>query len=502
MKYLAPNINDISELANELGFDMSARDIERMRAHLDGFTAGYTFLDQSGDEYPPYAPRERPWTEPAAGENPLGAWFVRTSIRSGASGPLSGKRVAVKDNLCLGGVPMANGTDLLGDFVPEFDAEVVRRVLAAGAEITGKSVCEYLCLSGGSGTAASGPVQNPCKAGYSTGGSSSGSAALVAAREVELGLGTDQGGSVRIPASWSGICGMKATAGVVPYTGGMPMEHSIDHIGPLTESVADNALALEVLAGKYLDDDPVLHSRDYRAQLGDAARGLRIGIVREGFGHAAADADVDDCVRGALARLQNAGAACREVSIPAHHWGLGVWGAVVTDGFWRTFNLGGVGYNYEGLYSGRLMEQLRGWRTRSRSMPDNAKMLLLLGRYLERYNGWYYARGKNMVRRLRAAYDAAFTDFDLLAMPTTPRKPRPNPDPGSPGAGDEVIAQAMGNTLNAGQFNATGHPAMSVPCGQREGLPVGLMLIGPRHAEALIYRAAHAFESLGDWRRA
>src|SRR5262249_4727890 len=180
---------------------------------------------------------------------PRNAWYRRTSIRGAPDGPLAGKRVAVKDNVMVAGVPMMNGASTLEGFVPEFDATIVTRVLHAGGEILGKTHCEYFGLSGGSHPNATGPVHNPHKQGYSSGGSSSGSAVVVALGEADLAIGCDQGGSIRIPASFSGICGMKPTWGLVPYTGIMPIEIYVDHAGPMTATVADNARFLEVLAG-------------------------------------------------------------------------------------------------------------------------------------------------------------------------------------------------------------------------------------------------------------
>ena len=149
----------------------------------------------------------------------------------------------------LAGVPMMNGAATMEGYIPDIDATVVHRILDAGGTIVGKAHCEYFCLSGGSHTSATGPVHNPHKMGYSAGGSSSGSAVLVALGEVDMALGGDQGGSIRMPASFCGIYGMKPTHGLVPYTGIMPIEIYVDHTGPMTANVADNALLLEVLAG-------------------------------------------------------------------------------------------------------------------------------------------------------------------------------------------------------------------------------------------------------------
>ena len=174
---------------------------------------------------------------------------MKTSIKGRPGGKLAGRRVALKDNVCLAGVPMMVGAQLLEGYVPDVDATVVERILDAGGEIAGKAVCEYYCVSGGSHTSSTGPVHNPRKRGYTTGGSSSGSAALVAAGDVDMAIGGDQAGSIRIPASHCGIVGLKPTFGLVPYTGIGLLEITLDTCGPMTANVRDNALLLEVIAG-------------------------------------------------------------------------------------------------------------------------------------------------------------------------------------------------------------------------------------------------------------
>ena len=201
-------------------------------------------------------------------------------MKGAASGKLKGKTVALKDNIMLAGVPMMNGSATLEGYVPDFDATIVTRMLDAGAEIVGKVHCESFCMSGGSHTGAVGPVHNPHKMGYSAGGSSSGSGVVVALGEVDMAIGGDQGGSIRMPSSFCGTYGMKPTWGLVPYTGIMPIEIFVDHTGPMTANVADNALLLEVIAG---DDgyDPRIKApkvEEYTKALGGGVKGLKIGV--------------------------------------------------------------------------------------------------------------------------------------------------------------------------------------------------------------------------------
>ena len=490
-----PDIDELKRLASGLNLKLDERKARVLLEYLQPFAAGYRYIDGCEDELPVSPWGGRDYRRPRPGENPFGAWLLKCHIRGAPTGPLSRRRVAVKDNIFVADLPLTNGSGVLAGLVADFDAASVDRLLNAGADIVGKTVCEYMCLSGGSATSADGIVHNPRKPGYSTGGSSSGSAALVAAGEVDMALGTDQGGSVRIPASWTGVVGMKATRGVVPFSGGIPMESSIEYIGPLTHNVADNALFLEVLADGGEGGRP-----DYTGALGEGAAGLKIAVLKEGFSWPSSMAAVNRCVKSAAAHFASLGATVGEISIPGHLNGPALWGAVVTDGFWQTVRLNGVGYNHEDIYSPALYRAMQDWTARANDAPINAQLLWLLGRHMESYRGRYYASAKNLVRKLRACYDSALQEYDLLLMPTTATTAARNPASQEDASDDDIMAAAFGNTLNTCQFNATGHPAISIPCGRIDGLPVGLLLVGRHFAEKTIYRAAQAFEQSADWR--
>ena len=495
MKFELPDIDELKRLASELNLPLDERRAGVLLEYLQPLAAGYEYIDLCEDELPVSPWGGRDYRYPRDEENPFGAWLLKCHIRGAPAGPLSRRKVAVKDNIFVADLPLTNGSGALDGLVADFDADSVDRLLNAGADVVGKTVCEYMCVSGGSATSASGIVHNPRKPGYSAGGSSSGSAALVAAGEVDMALGTDQGGSVRIPASWTGVVGMKATRGAVPFSGGIPMEASIEYIGPLTHNVADNALFLEVLADGGEGGRP-----DYSGGLGSSAAGLKIALLKEGFGWPSSAPAVDQCVKSAALHFASLGATVEEISIPEHLAGPAVWGGVVTDGLWRTLKLNGVGFNHGDIYSPALYEAMRDWTRRISDMPVNAALILLLGRYLEKYEGRYYARAKNLVRKLRASYDKPLQDYDLLLMPTTTATAVKNPESLERASDEQVMQTAFGNTLNTCQFNATGHPAISIPCGRINGLPVGLMLVGRHHGEKTIYRAAHAFEQSTDWR--
>jgi amidase len=396
---------------------------------------------------------------------------------------------------------MMNGASTLEGYVPDIDATVVTRILDAGGTIVGKAHCEYFCFSGGSHTNAAGPVHNPRRMGFSAGGSSSGSAALVAAGEVDMALGGDQGGSIRIPSSFCGIYGMKPTHGLVPYTGIMPIELTLDHTGPMTATVADNALLLEVIAGPDGLDPRQYAPRPapYTQALGQGVDGLKIGVVKEGFGHPNSEPAVDAAVKGAAAQFEKLGAKVEEISVPMHAAGPAIWTPIALEGATELMMKGnGMGTNWRGLYVTSLLDAHAGWRHRADELSDTLKISMLLGHYFTKhYRGHYYAKAQNLSRKLRAAYDAALGTHDLLLMPTLPVKATPLPPGDAPRA--LYIQRAFEMIANTAPFDATGHPAMSLPCGMADGLPVGLMLIGAQYDEATIYRAAHAFEQSHDW---
>src|SRR3954470_21370193 len=280
-----PDRDDVAALARSYGLQHTDAELDTYALLVAGSFDAYEAVEQLYAAIKPEPPADRPVTWPDEADNPLGAWYVQTEIHGAEDGPLAGRTVAIKDNTAVAGVPMMNGSHTLEGFVPSRDATVVSRLLAAGATITGKAVCEDLCFSGGSHTSRTGPVRNPWNTGRSAGGSSSGSAALVAAGDVDLATGGDQGGSGRIPSAYSGTVGHKPTHGLVPYTGAFPIEQTIDHIGPITRTVADAALMLTVLAG--VDGlDPrqptAVEAVDYAAALAEQATGLRIGVVTEG----------------------------------------------------------------------------------------------------------------------------------------------------------------------------------------------------------------------------
>lgn len=502
MSVKRPTPEQLDSLAESMGMSLSGDDLAFFHAAVDGTMNAYDVLDSLPDNIPEVKYPRTTGRAPAPEENPLNAWAWKAEVTGSGSGALKGKTVVLKDNVCLAGVPMRNGSNVLEGYVPNLDATIVTRMLDAGATIKGKSVCEFFCLSGGSHTSQPHAVHNPHRMGYSAGGSSSGSGALVSSGEVDMAIGGDQGGSIRIPAAYVGICGMKPTHGLVPYTGVMPIESTIDHTGPMTATVADNALLLEVLAGP--DGlDPRQHgvpAGKYTDALKKGAKGLKIAVVSQGFGHDVSEPDVDAKVRSAAQSLAGLGATVDEVSIEMHLLGAAIWSPIALEGLqFQMMNGNGMGMNWKGLYTTSLLDSVACWRERADGLSDTLKVSMMVGEYgISHLRGHYYAKAQNIARQLKAAYDEVLGEYDLLLMPTLPMKATKLPEPGDPR--EDILARAFEMLPNTSPFNVTGHPAMAIPCGMSDGLPVSMMLVGKDYDEATIYQAASAFEGLGDWK--
>jgi amidase len=493
-----PSVERLAQLAERYNLPASTQEILAFSHLIDGMMESFARLDElPGSRLEPTPGRRRAWV-PHESANALGAWASRTEIESGTDGPLNGKSIAIKDSICVAGVPMSIGSRMLEGFVPDGDATVVARVLSAGASVIGKATCEAFCFSGGSHTSEPRPVLNPHDRRFSAGGSSSGNAALIAAGEVDMGIGGDQGGSIRIPSSWCGVFGLKPTYGLVPYTGVYPYELTLDHIGPMARTVRDVALLLDVIAGPDGQDPRQSGADVFKGRYLDAleidARSLRIGVVAQGFQRAGvSEASVDDAVTEAARAFSRLGCTVDSVSIPWHIDGYHIYSAIGIEGpvalAWN-----GAGSNWKGRYSESLIAAVgSAMGAKAEALPDNVKLLLLLGHYLQdEYHGLYYAKAQNLVSDLSRAYDLALRRCDLLVLPTVPMKPTALP---APDASTEArITRTMETDYNTGPFDVTGHPAMNVPCAMVDGLPIGMMLVGNRGDDATVLRAAAAYE--------
>jgi amidase len=230
-------------------------------------------------------------------------------------------------------------------------------------------------------------------------------------------------------------------------------------------------------------------------------KGLKIGVLREGFGHPNSEPDVDAKVKQATTVLQDLGVQVSEISVPMHALGAAIWTPIAVEGATELMMRGnGMGTNWRGLYTTTLLDAHSQWKHRANELSDTLKISMLLGHYfIKHYRGHFYAKAQNLSRKLRAAYDAAFSKHDLLLMPTLPLKATQLPPADAPR--ELYIQRAFEMIPNTAPFDATGHPAMSIPCGMSDSLPIGLMIVGRHYDESTIYRAAAAFEKAADWKK-
>lgn len=512
-----PDVNDVIELAEELGIHLTAPEAgmfrTRMLEHIDALEAFQEL--RIAEDRPPLRYLERdPGYRPDEVEDPLNAFIRKCHVQGAAQGPLAGKTVGLKDHTALAGVPLSLGSHFMEGYVPDYDATIVTRLLDAGATIVGKMNMEDFAFGGPgfSGVGDFGRPLNPHDANYVTGGSSSGCAAAVAAGAVDIGIGGDQGGSIRIPAAWSGCVGLKATHGLIPHTGVVGLESTIDFVGPMTRTIEELAAVLQCIAGPDGFDprqaNVPSNLPDFNAELGGDVNGLRIGILSEGFDVAGGEPDVYDAVMEALAVLEKAGARLESISIPAHRTASLAIVPLLVEGTKLSYDTNLVGACTKGFYPTSLMTTFgRSKRSHSHELPLNFKLNLLTGAYAQRrFNGRLYAKSQNVRPTIVRHYLDAFDKVDVLAMPTVAAKSHPYREPAN-------YLEAVDRTLFGGQlgddigliiantapFNYTGFPALSMPCAKSKGLPVGLQIVAPDFREDLLIRTAHRFQELVDW---
>ncbi len=500
-----PTLDEVRELAASLNLTICESDLEQYRDLLTANQSSYEVVDKMVEAKPAVKYPRDLGHRPTAEEDPYNAWYWKTEIKGAKDGLLAGKRVSVKDTISVAGVPMAAGARPMEGFVPDIDATVVTRILDAGGIIAGKAQSEGFSVGGAGHNSFNGPVRNPHDPTRSSGGSSSGSAASVAAKQVDMSIGGDQGGSVRLPASWCGVYGLKPTRGLMPYTGVAQVDQTLDHIGPMANSARDVALLLEATAGPDgLDprQEPFT-PQAYSQMLTGKVDGLRIGILKEGFGYeGVSEPEVDSSVMNAAEHFRKLGAEVVDVSVPAHRDGQSILVPIAFEGAYATLILGGgLGYGWPGFYDTHFQEHVLGaLPKRAGELSQSAKMFLLMGAYVHRkYRGRYYAKAQNLARQLTSAYLDAFHKVDLLLMPATPKKANELP-PENCGPAESVGRSFEMFVGTGGQFNMAGLPAMSVPCAMSAGLPVGMMLIGRHYEDGVVLNAAHAFEETADWR--
>jgi amidase len=499
-----PSRENLIDIGIRTGLDLTEAEVDDFLPLTAAVIAGYDELDQYPDPVRQVVPAVRiPGSRPKPEDDPLNGVVRTCSVKAAndPKGPLSGKRIGIKDTICVAGIPISCASRLLYDYVPDIDATIVKRILEAGGHITAILNTDDFAFSGGGHTSVYGVGLNPVDPKHAAGGSSCGSAIAPATGIVDIAMGGDQGGSIRIPAAWSGIVGLKPTHGLVPYTGIVGFDLTIDHIGPMARSVEDVALMLGVIAGR---DDTCIDPRqpqeiavtDYAAALTGSVKGLKIAVIREGFGGPEAMPEVDKAVVEAAKYLKDLGAKVTEVSVPEHRTVVPIWNCIAIEGGVDSFYHGHAAYQTKGWYNPRLMSAMsRAIQTNGTDFSPTAKLGVLIAHYMrERYHGVFYGRAQNLSRVLTAAYDKVFEAFDLTLMPTTPQTAHKVPPMPEEDRKAHVV-QALNMVCNTAAFDLTGHPSVTVPCRDVKGLPVGLMLTAAHFNDATALRAAQAYQA-------
>jgi aspartyl-tRNA(Asn)/glutamyl-tRNA(Gln) amidotransferase subunit A len=422
----------------------------------------------------------------------------------GASlGALAGVPVAIKDNLCVRGMRTTASSRVLETFVPPYDATVVARLESAGAIVIGKTNCDEFAMGSSNENSAFGPVRNPWATSRAPGGSSGGSAAAVAAGCAPIALGSDTGGSIRQPASFCGIVGLKPTYGRVSRYGLLAFASSLDQIGPFARTVADAALALTVMSGADAADSTSARESvpDFAAALSGDVRGLRVGVPRR-FVSEGIDAGVLRAFDAAMAVLRDHGAQIVDIELPHARFAVPAYYLVCTaEASSNLARYDGVRYGFRAPLGRDDGIKAMYSRTRDAGFGAEVKRRIMLGTYVlsAGYYDAFYLKAQQVRTLLRRDYDTAFEQVDVVAMPTSPIPPfrlgERTADPLQMYLADIFTVSA----------NLAGLPAISVPCGFVEGeperLPIGFQLIGRAFDEATVLRAADAYERVTGWHR-
>jgi aspartyl-tRNA(Asn)/glutamyl-tRNA(Gln) amidotransferase subunit A len=414
-------------------------------------------------------------------------------------GPLAGIPIALKDNMCVRGMRTTASSKILDQFVPPYDATIVKRLESAGAVIVGKTNCDEFAMGSSNENSAYGPVHNPWNLDTTPGGSSGGSAAAVASHCVPLALGSDTGGSIRQPASFCGVVGLKPTYGRVSRYGLLAFASSLDQIGPFARTVGDAALALSAIAGHDPADatSSTASVPDYAAALTGDMRGVRVGVPR------AFVADgVDDRVRAAfdtaLVTLRDSGATLVDIELPHAKLSIPAYYLICTaEASSNLARYDGVKYGYRSPAAKDASLKAMYSKTRDEGFGAEVKRRIMLGTYVlsAGYYDAFYLKAQQVRTLVRRDYEQAFESVDVVAMPTSPIPPFRLGE-----KTDDPLQMYLADIFTV-SVNLAGLPGISIPCGFADGLPIGFQLIGRMFDEPTILRVADSFERATDWHK-
>jgi amidase len=496
--------NEVREIGTRFGIDMAPEEASEYADLAASLMQTLDPLGYGADAPPPLDAVRRNLGRPRQGDDPFNAIIRRCSVQVKAEGALSGKRIAVKDTISIAGIPLTGGSRVLQGFVPNRDSIVVERVLAAGAEIVAMTNTDSLALSGGGDSSFFGPMLNPFDRNRATGGSSGGSGSSLHYDWIDMTLGGDQGGSIRVPASWCNVIGLKPTFSLVPYTGILGLDPTIDHVGPMGRTAHDVALLLQVIAGKDSSDPrqyevPTHDYVDAVESAPDDLDGMTIGVLREGLDPLlGGDPGVEEAFHHSVDRLRSMGATVVEVSVPDHLTAGPIGFATFLEGMAATAMSGGSGYGSKGRYWPELAAALQaGLANHGDELSPQSKIMFILGTYLQRqYGGSLYGQAQNLRTELTAAYDSAFEQCDVILAPTTPGLPH-EVDAELPMS--DFVQRGWAVLGNTSPADLTGHPAISLPMASSGGLPVGVMATARHFEETLLLRLASIIERRDGW---
>lgn len=404
--------------------------------------------------------------------------------------------IALKDNICVKDQPTTCASRMLENFKPPYSATVTEKLLAAGVPIVGKANLDEFAMGSSCENSAFGPTRNPWDIERVPGGSSGGSAALVAAGMVPWSLGSDTGGSIRLPAAYCGLVGLKPTYGLVSRYGLVAYASSLDQIGPLTRTVADNAMLLNLIAGHDSLDSTSAEVQipDYRAGIGQSIKGMKLGVPKQMMGEGI-EPEIRAAIETAIGVYESLGASIEEISLPTLPYSLAAYYLIATSE--ASSNLArydGVRYGYRAPEPRNLTDMYQ--RTRSEGFGSEVKLRIMLGTFAlsAGYYDAYYKKAQQARTLLIQEFNRAFEGCDALIAPTSPisafKLGEKTSDPLQMYLTDILTVSA----------NLTGIPALSVPCGfDSQGLPIGLQLLAKPLAEGKLYQLAAAYESATDW---
>lgn len=420
----------------------------------------------------------------------LNAFITRTEIESEAAGPLAGQRIAVKDNISTEGIRTTCGSEMLEEYVPPYDATVVSKLKDAGATIVGKTNMDEFGMGTTTETSAYGPTKNPVDEDRVPGGSSGGSAAAVKNGEADLALGTDTGGSIRCPAAFTGTVGIKPTYGLVSRYGLVAYANSLEQIGPIAPSVEEAADLLSVIAGPDEHDGTTREAgkdMNYAAAADGDVDGLRIGIPTELL--EGSDPEVRKRFEVGLEQLREQGAETVEVELPSVEYAVAAYYVIaMSEASSNLARFDGVRFGTAGGFDGDWNESFAA--ARSAGFGEEVIRRILLGTFAlsEGYHDKYYKQAQEARSWVKQDFDAAFEEADVLATPTMPVLP--------PKLGESLEDPLQMYLIDANTVpvNLANLPAISVPVGETDSLPVGFQLIGPAFGEKQIIRAGSALE--------